>query len=183
MLGLGWYHFALAVLAFLTWWPARRVPHGRLWVCGIALSYVASVAFTRAHLTDAPWAPPAVTFLCDAALAYFIHAVHEDERDYWRLFVPFATSSMVSFIQTLAILSGTPPPLPVDAYSSILEAITAAALLMIGYRGVRDWADGMDLPRRHGRHASAPLVSAATSRFRPTRASKARWDWPRERGG
>lgn len=176
MLGLSWYHFALAALALLALVLSGRTPRGWIWVAGISASYVLSIIYVRLERPDEIWTPPpsAVTFLCDAMLAFFVHALHRERWEWWGLFVPFSTSAMVSFIQTLGGLAGVPPPLPVDAYSSILEAITAAALLIIGGIGAVDWAHGLDLARPDGRPAAAAAFAARA----PTRASKARWHWP-----
>lgn len=174
---LAWYHVGLSIMAVAALLCTSKTPRGWKWIAGISASYVISVFYVQVPKPDHMWfpLPPAITFLCDATLAAYIHKVHRERWEFWGLFVPFGVSAMISFLQNLSLLVGYPPPLPVVVYGGLLEAINAACLLLIGGIGIADIiASGrLASPHNHGSHL-AKVAHVARSK---TTASKARWDW------
>lgn len=174
---IGWYHIALAIMACLALVFTSRTPRAWIWVMGLAASYAVSVIYTQAPKPAGVWVPPpaSITFFCDAALAGFIHRLHRERWEWWGLFVPVVAMSMASFAQTLSILVGYPPTIPVVYYASLLEAINAICLALIGSIGAADLLTHgrLHTDRRHA-HGLSAFAHVARSR---TTASKARWHW------
>lgn len=173
----GWYHVALAILACLALVMTSRTPRAWVWIGALAASYAVSVLYVHFPKPAQLWSPmpPAVTFLCDASLAMFIHRLHRERWEWWCLFVPVIAMSMASFAQTLSILTGFPPAIQPVYYASLLEAINAICLLLIGGVGAADLiSHGRLHPSRHHGYGLASVAHAARCK---TTASKDRWRW------
>ncbi len=174
---IGWYHIALAILAGLALALSSRTPRAWVWIFALAASYVVSVLYVHIPKPAGVWSPmpPAVTFLCDAGLALFIHRIHRERWEWWCLFVPVIGMSAISFTQTLALLTDYPPPLSVVLYASALEAINAVCLLLIGGIGAADLiGHGRLYSTRSDGYGFLSVAHAARAR---TTASKDRWRW------
>jgi len=175
-MSIQWFHISLALLACFALVLTSKTPRGWMWVAALAASYVVSVVYAQAPKPVGMWSPlpPSITFLCDSVLALFIHRVHKQRWEWMGLFVPAVLMSLLSFIQTIALLTGSPPPLSTLMYGSLLEAINAICLLLIGGIGAVDLIDGrLHSPRFHGSNLAS---IAHTARARTT-ASKDRWHW------
>lgn len=174
---LEWYHQAIIGIAIVAAIASHKTPRAWVWIVGIMAAFLLSSAYAQRHEAIGVWSPlpPAITFMCDALFAAIIHKTHRERWEYWGLFIPFSLSSLISFMQNLALLAGFPPPLEVVYYASLLEAITALCLLLIGGIGVADLVGHrrLDSSGSYGRS----LAKVAHLAHSKTTASKARWEW------
>lgn len=176
-LHIGWYHLVLAIMACLALAATTRTPRAWMWIAGLSASYVVSVLYTQVPKPAGVWMPPpaAIGFLCDAALAGFIHKNRQDPWEFWCVYAPVVAMSALCFFQTYALLSHQFPALPGFVFGGVLEIINAVCLALIGGKGLQELVGHgrRDLAGDHGLH---PIAIDDAYRAK-TKASKARWHW------
>lgn len=138
---MSWFHEALAALALFALIASWHLPRCRVWVSGLALSYVVSVVYYHATPIEGIWTPngASIAFFCDAILFLVIRETHKETWEIYGLGTIMIASATLNAIQMVGLVSGWPPMLPHVLYSSILEVANAAYLILIGGVGILGW--------------------------------------------
>lgn len=160
---MSWYHEALAALAIFALIASWHLPRCRLWIGGLVVSFVISVAYYHATPIDGVWLPngAAVAFFCDAILFLVIRETHKETWEIFGLGTVMIASATLNAIQMVGLVSGWPPMLSQVLYSSILEIANAAYLILIGGVGILGWVESGERTRRHigpDRRSSVAMV-------------------------
>lgn len=157
-----WYHYALAILATVSLWSSWRVSKAALYIALLAMSYVLSVLYWH-FKPDNPYFPHGsiIGFMLDAIVFVIVRQIHDDKWEFWGVVIPVSIMAFIGFYQVVgSSIIGAPVLRSLD-YSVMLEALNAAALLIIGGVGLveRD-SNRKALERVINKHCS-PSVSKA----------------------
>ncbi|TWD58069.1 hypothetical protein FB480_101824 [Agrobacterium vitis] len=159
-----WYHLAIGACAIFAYIVSNNVPNGRRWCLLITGSYVISCIYAHAVQYASFWMPQpvAIAFVCDAIVFKIIDESHDKKQDKNGPRLLMLASASINFIQLTALIFKVPEPLAAWAHSSLLEAITAIALLWIGGYGItKRLADGQYNGFYHMGHCRINLAAFA----------------------
>lgn len=158
---MGWYHFALAGLAFLALILSWNVPRCGKWIFLLSASYIVSVVYYRMiQYGDVMPHGAVVAFFCDAAVFVVIRQMHVERWEIWGLGSIALLMASFNMVQVSAVSFGFPPVMDQTLYSAILECANAAYLLLIGGIGLADWfTNGRGERHNLGWHRAAGVAS------------------------
>lgn len=171
-----WYHYALGSLALFVLLLSWRVPRCGKWIFLLAASYLVSVLYYRSGWGIYGPPGPVMAFLCDAALFLVIREAHEEKWEMRGLGTVVAVMIALNFVMSFSVITGYPPAIPHDVYSSFLEVLNAAYLVIIGGVGLGDLIgvgdERHDLARDRRRGLSGAILDATKKARAPSHAKK-----------
>jgi hypothetical protein len=159
-----WYHMAIGACAIFAYAVSGNMPCARRWCVLIAGSYVLSVIYAHVVQYAHFWTPHpvAIAFVCDAIVYKIIDETHDSMQEKNGPRILMVVSASANGLQLTALLLKVPEPLPMWLHSSILELITAIALLWIGgYSIMKRLADGQHNGSYHLGHRRFNLADIA----------------------
>lgn len=133
-----WYHVAIGTCAIFAYVASGNTRQGRRWCALIIAGYMLSVIYAHVSAAVSFWTPHpvAIAFMCDAVVYKIIDETHNNRWEKWGPRLLMAVSVSVNGLQLTGLIFNMPVPMPPWFHSSVLELITAVALIWIGGYGI-----------------------------------------------